>query len=310
MSLSERQSFISLLHDARSDEFLKSKSFLRVLECIIGNFNHSDIRFMIVDILKRFRTLINLREGYFLLRVLVKSAKSRPTQMMIIEAIRDNYNEASNSKNGSLLLQNLIYSFLCTQFSYTKSCSDHVYNEEESKLLLKDDQSNPALQLLFMILIDNINGWGTKHIKPVVNCAIKEGGKLFEDVFIIKLDSPKVISLIAHSKYMFSYLRTITNHFSPQNISRVYSLIKFNEEHLGSSDLWYFNKIYKSSWNEAYLLDDDQNNSDEHTQEESIISNPNEVLFDIKLKANYCFSNDRSSNPENHLRDSDVLQLK
>ena len=185
------------------------------------------IVFLVEYALKEFKSLINIREGYFLLRIVVKSIKCMDTQNRLIKIIGEDFLKYALNPNGSLLYQCIIYNFPLEKYEYTKSCSGVVFKEHNSSSnYMKIDYKNTAVIKLISYLFTIINYWDHELIKPIVECSIKVGKIMFENSFMLELNN-YIIEEIMKLDFGFEFLKFMLANFnSNTNILNVVKSIR------------------------------------------------------------------------------------
>jgi hypothetical protein len=174
-------------------ELIEKPKFTRIAECIIGCFQIELIEFIVKYCIDNFMKFIKSREGYFLIRTIIKAVKIQKYQMSIANIIEKNYLRLTNTSNGSLLIQCIIHNFPATSFKYFKSCSKHLDNnpsKEETELNKHKDFTNKALKLVIKVILEHCYLWDSKYAYPIVDCLLRVGSTAFETVFMQNYEKP------------------------------------------------------------------------------------------------------------------------
>ena len=224
--------------------------FMRIAECLVVRFMLEDTIHIIEYCISNIFEFLRFREGYFLIRIIVKSAKQPYLQKKILDIIeyKSNFFKLSKTSNGSLLIQCIIYNFPLDFCYFEKSCSKHLLNEEDEKLrnqAVNNNKDNKEIKRLNDVILLNISNWDNKLIKQVVECAIKKSPS-FENSFISKVKNDNkmiIISQILDLKYGFKFIQLMFSNFSETNNSTLMSIIKSFKELLGG-DRYELNEFY------------------------------------------------------------------
>lgn len=229
LHLQKEQIFIfSMLQSSLYEIIWKSK-FMRVAESLIGTFNFELVSPLVEYIIFHIKLFIRPREGYFLLRSIIKCTKILESQIFIIQSLRSNFTEILKSPNGPLLVQCIIHNFPVAHFSYTKSCTqilDQEDNDSSDSKRNEKQKFNPALQMLYQTLIQNIGDWDKKCLKPIIECCIRIGGTQFEMLFLIEMQNSSYLNTFLTSSFGTRYFNLIINRFKHKSIRLIYSLIR------------------------------------------------------------------------------------
>ncbi len=194
-----------------------NKYFLRVLESVICCFPLESILFIREFALNNFYKLINIREGYFVLRSVVKISKCHEIQNLIFSYISKNFVKFVNGPNGSLICQCLLHNFPLEQYIHTKSYSKHLQKESSKETnIIKYDMNNPVIIKLIKLLFVNIQIWQKKSFRALLECAIKVSITPFEIRLIKsikKYDRPleKIVSFDTHYELLKEIISNLSN---------------------------------------------------------------------------------------------------
>ena len=207
--------------------------FMRVAECLIVRCPSVEKLSLIEYCIANMLEFIKIREGYFLIRIIIKSAKTNNLQSRIIQYInnQNNFFNLSNCLNGSLLLQCIIYNFPLESCYFEKSCSKHMNKEEAQEKInhsksQKINNNNNEVKRLMKIIINNSNYWDHKFVKQVVECAIKKSPS-FEQIFIqIIANDHKLILDILSLNSGPKYFELMFSNFLVQSNNIIVSLVK------------------------------------------------------------------------------------
>lgn len=150
----------------------------RVIECILGTFDFKLINFLITMCYNNFDDLLNTREGYFILRILVKISKESQLQERLIEKINSNFEAIVTSRNGSLLCQCIIHNFPIPTYQFFKSCSNKSNPNNQTEVYKNYD--NQALKSFIHQVVKYWKLWDDFHMGNILECAIKNSGDIFE----------------------------------------------------------------------------------------------------------------------------------
>lgn len=153
--------------------------FMRVLECLIVRYPLNQVRYIIEYAIDNMGEFLKLREGYFVIRIIVKSVKMIELQARIIDYIanQNNFFNLAKTSNGSLIFQCIIYNFPLDQCFFEKSCSKHISSgqkKHQSNQFAKYDKNNYQIIRFMKLIISNRSYFDHKLVRNVVECAIKQ----------------------------------------------------------------------------------------------------------------------------------------
>lgn len=278
----EQSLVISLLSPFIYDIIWKPK-FMRIAECVVGTFRLYLIQFLIDYTILKMDLFIKSRDGYFLLRTVIKTCKSPHIQLSIINGVESSFHEFVNNSNGALLIQCIIHNFALPKYNYIKSCSRHLYQEDEQAITVdqKRQQSNPALEKLFKIILDNFKEWDNKNLKPIIECCIKVGNKQFEKLFVKQASNSNCIEMLILSSYGMNYIKLLSKFFEKKSVSLIFNSINVSLRSADAQTQLRWRKIISG-------MDSTKNESVNSNNKASLISN-NEIV--TSLSANNFISN-------------------
>ena len=116
-------------------EFLSNYNYLRLLECLLSSLPEEKHFSLIEFITNNINQLIKPRQGYFLIKKLVKINKNYVIQNMIIDKINSMLLEFASSFNGSIICQSILHNFKIKTF-----------NENDSRIINIDNNSNNNIE--------------------------------------------------------------------------------------------------------------------------------------------------------------------
>lgn len=229
----EKKLAIDLLKDKMKDLIWKPK-FSRVAECIIGCFDFKLTGFLVSYCLDNFMKFVKFREGYFLLRTIVKAIKVPQVQNHIAQIVDANYERLIKYSNGSLLIQCMIHNFPVVDFVYFKSCSKHInknLSKEDTVSNVTKNFKNKALELIIKVIISNVETWDAKYSVPLIDCLIRVGGEPFEKCFMKMYSKGQkskdlIIDKIICLENGKEYMERIFKNFNLINVSKIKDQIK------------------------------------------------------------------------------------
>lgn len=206
--------------------------FMRIIECILIRFPSKEVNFIIDYCIENMYEFLKLREGYFVIRVIIKSAKLHYLQEKIIDYIeyKNNFYLLSKNLNGSLILQCIFYNFPINNVYFIKICSKHLNNEiienENITNNLNSAMNNSSIKRLIIHIIKNYFYWSNKFVIQVVECAIKRS-PLFEIIFMELLKSNiNLLNRILQLSNCFKIFELMFLNFSKNNNKYLLKLLK------------------------------------------------------------------------------------
>lgn len=230
LCLNEEQDLVVKLLDPVAYQYVWNNKFMRIAECIIGTFRPELTLTLIMYIVNNLSSFIKSREGYFLLRTIVKNSKNPQVQFAFVRNITPIFREFSVLGNGSLLIQCIIHNFALPEFQYIKSCSrdrlttNHIYNSKDLKITRQEN--NNALEQIYRVIIEHIYYWESKNLKPLVECCVKVGGKQFERIFAKEL--PNYLKAFLGINYSVNFVKLISKFFDKQRFQKI--VIQINKK--------------------------------------------------------------------------------
>ena len=222
---------------------------VRLSECLVGCFPFHLVKFIIDFSLDNFSKYILIREGYLLLRIIIKSIKDNDYQKKIVKVISSNFLQNSKNSNGSLLFQCMIYNFPKDKFTYKRSCKGNSKEDQEDESIY--DQKNKAIYRLIGYLLKYIDEWTHFLIKPIVECAIKISYSSFE-VKLTKLiqENFKLLeSIISFSKGVDIIRYILMNFTNEDTLERIISFIKKNIDLVPKKESIHFSNLFERYYN-------------------------------------------------------------
>ena len=187
------------------------------------------------------------KEGYFLIRVIIKSAKCELLQKEIVTLLIDNIKNFHKCHNWSLISQCVIYNFPIKNFIYEKSCSKHVNsNDYIVENELDYDYNNKNVHKFISCLFKNINYWEEKQFLPLIECAIKISKvsfqKLLNKYFSQSEKREFLLDFFFHSWNGFDLIKLLLNTMerttSDNFIDYFHKYFKFNKQEICRYDDW------------------------------------------------------------------------
>lgn len=187
------------------------------------------------------------KEGYFLIRVIIKSVKCELLQKEIVSLLIDNIKNFYKCHNWSLISQCVIYNFPLKNFIYEKSCSKHVNSNEFIVEDEKDyDYKNKCVHKFISCLFKNINYWEEKQYLPLVECAIKISKISFQKLFIKYFSQYErrdlLLNFFFHSWDGFDIFKLLINTMertaSDSFIDYFHKYFKFNKQEICRYEDW------------------------------------------------------------------------
>lgn len=232
LTCEERLLFINLIRP-NIMKLIWKPMFMRIIECILIRFPLKEVNFIIDYCIENMYEFLKLREGYFVIRVIIKSAKLPNLQEKILDYIeyKNNFYLISKSLNGSLILQCIIYNFPINKVFFIKICSKHLNNNEiiENENItnkLNSDMNDSSIKRLILNIIKNYSYWSNKFVIQVVECAIKKS-PLFEIVFMELLKSNiNLLFRILQLSNCFKIFELMFINFSMNNNKYLLKLLK------------------------------------------------------------------------------------
>ena len=173
LSLEEERLIVDSINKIK-DFSITNKNFIRIVESVVCCFQYDIIEELIYFYINYFHDLIKIREGYFLLRVIVKRAKSNDIQEIIIHEILKNFEITILSVNGSLICQCIMYNFPILKYHPIRSNSyiSDMNNIEE--LDYKDPiNKNKNVKKIIKRMFNHLSLWDKTNIIPLVECMIR-----------------------------------------------------------------------------------------------------------------------------------------
>ena len=210
-------------------------NYLRILECVMCCIPLKYVKYIRDFALENFSKLIKIREGYFLLRSLIKTCKEEPIQELIISLISKDFLKFVRGSNGSLLCQCIIHNFPLNQYTHNKSCSKYVEKEEVDEKEELDkiiyDENNKSTRILIKQIFKHIDYWDEKSFKPLLECAIINSKSIFQNRFFKSIkdsvnEKTNPVYLIMLLEDGINMISLIIEYFSLKNQERVILLIR------------------------------------------------------------------------------------
>ena len=214
--------------------------------------------------------MLKIREGYFLLRAIVKTAKDEDTQERIIDLISNKFHKIIIGDNGSLLCQCIIYNFPLSHYYHNKTCSKYLeednYNKEKKEEVKKlaYDENNKPTKMLIKLVFSSIDYWDEKQFKPLLECGIKVSKSIFEKRFVKSLKNTDekanpVYKLMTLDEGA-DILSLIFNHFNEKNWVKVVNLIQGYLSLFDKKERKKWQNLLKEQWGINYTKEDEKYN--------------------------------------------------
>jgi hypothetical protein len=217
-----------------------------MIECIIGCFPIELTRFIVDYCISYFSDFLSFKEGYFLIRVIIKSAKCELLQKKVVSLLIENLKNFHKCHNWSLISQCVIYNFPIKNFKYEKSCSKHVNSDDfiiENEL--DYDNKNKYVYKFISSLFKNISLWEEKQFIPLIECALKIAKVSFQKLFVNYLSQSERRDLLLDFFFLswngFDIIRLFLNTLDRSTIDTFID---------------YFHKYFKLNKNEISRYDD------------------------------------------------------
>ena len=236
-------------------DLLNIPPFLRVAECIISLYPFSKIKYVLEYSIENLDYFIEIKEGYFFVRMITKSCKDSQIQRLLLEKITCNLVKFVSIPNGVLICQSFIYNIPLKNFSFIKSCSKHLENEDFPGNENQEDydMQNCNLIALIFALFENIKYWDNYNLRKVVICAINVSSKAFVKVLLRKYSLEerkkllKCLILLENSEEILTEIEKSTKlKYLSLIIIECYDVIKRIKEYINDSTRKYINNMYKS----------------------------------------------------------------
>lgn len=196
-----------------------NNKFLRLLESIVNCFSHEIMLPLLAAVSRNFSKLIILKQGYYLIRALIRSSKNPTIQLAIANSISDQFISIANSLSGSLLIQCIIHNFLRAEFTYEKCCTSNSWTNQDQLVLHRkyeiSSMSNYPLHLILCYLFENIIYWDNNSIVPIVLCAIKNSQRNFHDCLVYYLASKVFLRRLVNLGSINNYISSLREFYSP-----------------------------------------------------------------------------------------------
>lgn len=219
---SKEQSYILSQLKPKMFKLMLIPSFLRITECLIALYPFTKINYIINYALDNINDFIVSKEGYFLIRMIIKSCKDRKTQEKILKKISADLSWFLSSSNGVLICQSFIHNIPLKAFTFTKSCSKHV--SEEVNIKSKDnyyDMKNQLLLKFLILLIENIDYWDNSNFQKVIFCALEVSNEAFEDALMNYTEKKKVYRVFMNLTVSFDLLKEIESCFTKSSFDKL-----------------------------------------------------------------------------------------
>lgn len=244
---------------------------IRLSECLVGCFPFHLVKFIIDFAIDNFSKYLLIREGYFLLRIIIKSIKDYDYQKMITKVISSDFLQNSKNSNGSLLFQCMIYNFPKEKFTYKRSCKGNSKEDQEDDVYY--DQKNKAIYKLIGYLLKYVDEWTHYLIKPIVECAIKISYSSFEIKFtkFIKENINKLELIISYSKGVDIIRYILMNFTNEDTLEKIISYIKKNMILVPKKESIHFTNLFDRYYN-VYKIDKRSKYSTEMSSNDNIKS--------------------------------------
>lgn len=240
----EKQLVIKLLEPQLFSNYIWDPKFMRIGESLIGTYPRASIQPIIDFIVNNLAAFLKIREGYYLLRTVVKHLKSLHEQLNLISIIEQNFLEVAKSFNGSLLLQCIIHNFPISTYNYTKSSISCVNNNGASKINNEKMKkvNNKALEALYNILIQHSNEWDNNKVKAIVECAIKFGTNEFGSIYLNNLN--KTTNTFMKCSYSVKIMKIMIKSFERGITLSIFKNISQQIKYLDASKQEKWSKLY------------------------------------------------------------------
>ena len=155
---------------------------------IIALFPFSRIRYILEYSIERIDYFLEIKEGYFFIKMIIKSCKDSQIQDLLLKKMTCNLMEFILNPNGLLICLSFIYNIPLKRYTFIKSCSKHLINEESLEDEKKEDydMKNCHLISFILVLIENLKLWDNFSLRKIVLCAIEVSNKSFLKVLFNK----------------------------------------------------------------------------------------------------------------------------
>lgn len=210
-------------------------NYLRILESVMCCIPLKYVKYIRDFALDNFSKLIKIREGYFLLRSIIKTCKEESIQENIINLISKDFLKFVRGANGSLLCQCIIHNFPLNQYIHNKSCSKYIEKEEivekEEPEKIFYDENNKSTRILMKLIFKHIDYWDEKSFKPLLECAIINSRSILQNRFFKSIkdsvnEQTNPVYLIMLLEDGINLISLIIEYFSQKNKEKVILLIR------------------------------------------------------------------------------------
>lgn len=174
-------------------KLLEIHKFLRVTECIIGSFSTSVLHPIYDVILDKLYSLISHKEGYYIVKTMVKSVKDPIIQEKVVRRITADFYKFIVTGNGSLVVKSIIHNFPNNVFIYNKCSCNHQLDKLMSKKITQtvynvNKMNTVAIQLLYNKLFSMSFHWNDPSLTQILEYSMQANNSIFKNMFVLKLE--------------------------------------------------------------------------------------------------------------------------
>ncbi len=173
--------------------------YFSIMEIMICCFHLECTLFLRQLGINSFLKLLKFKEGYFLLRAIVKVTKDPKAQKEICDLVISNFSDIAFTQNGSLICQAVIYNFPLAKYVHLLTTSGYIWKEQNIMINkgIFYDNSNKSTNELISTLFNFPTKWGVFHLRQIVDCALRNSKGIFESKFMAEIRKDNLIPLKA-----------------------------------------------------------------------------------------------------------------
>lgn len=260
----EEQCLIASLMINQISRHITNKRYLRLLESIVSCFDHENILKILQFIARSIHKIIDKKQGYFLVRALIRSSKYERIQNEIIKTVSSDFLFVATELSGSLIIQCIIHNFGNPSYTYSKCCSNYLTKSKGMKGTITHEYSKDSISLvplkrLYQCIFESISSWDHDSIKPIVTCAIKVNHSLFNWYFCDLLSSQEFLQNFNCLESKIQIISVMKDSYSPMAKSRLYrslsdNLLYFAYNKKMFEPLNYFSKLINFPTNQLNMI--------------------------------------------------------
>lgn len=171
----EQELVVQLLMPRISQQIIDKKYF-RLIECILGCFNHKLIIPILHLLIPKLIEICKSRDGFFMARALILSSKFEDVQFEIVKAVSKDLQSFISFNNGAMIVKLVIKGFLLCEYAYSKNASKPLIKTNNNVIThryKKEKMSTRPLEALYAKIISCIDIWDNKKVNEILTSTLK-----------------------------------------------------------------------------------------------------------------------------------------